>query len=312
MKWQEIRITTTSKAVEAISELFYSLGSGGVVIEDPELLKERANSGLWDAFELSKEALAAEKPVVKGYLPINDELPPKLEELKAGTAEIIGRLNDENCEFCLSVLDEEDWANSWKVFFKPLRVGTKIVIKPTWESYTPQGKEIIIELDPGMAFGTGSHITTLMCAEYLEKYIRPGNSLIDVGTGTGILSMCAACLGAQDILALDYDAVAVKTAQENIHNNHLEKIIKVKRNDLLQGIQAKAHIITANIIADIIIRLFPQVNNCLETGGILITSGVIGERKKDVQKAAYCNNFVLIDERAEKDWVAQVWKMKEC
>lgn len=312
MKWQEISITTSPEAIEAISELFYRLGSGGVVIEDPDLLKQRANSGLWDAFELPEEALAAERPVVKGYLPINHDLPHRLEELQAGAAEIMARLDQTECEMNLSELDEEDWANSWKAYFKPLKMGTQIVIKPTWESYTAQGKEHIIEMDPGMAFGTGSHSTTLMCAEFLEKYLKAGDHVIDVGTGTGILSMCAAFLGAQNVLALDYDAVAVRTARENISNNHLEKIIKVQQNDLLQGIEKKAHVITANIIADIIIRLFPQVKNCLEPAGILITSGVIGERKEDVEEAANLHDFALIEERIEKDWVAQVWKMREC
>jgi ribosomal protein L11 methyltransferase len=311
MEWQEIAVTALPEAVEAVAQCFYELGSGGVVIEDPTLLKARINEGKWDAFELSEEMLQRPYPVVKGYLPVNADLPAKLEELKDCLEEILSRLGEESpgaVQF--SILQEEDWANSWKVYFKPLKLGKKVVIKPTWEDYQAQEGELILEMDPGMAFGTGTHITTSMCAAFLEKYLQPEDRVYDVGTGTGILAMMAALLGAQSVLALDYDQVAVKVASENVVHNGLEKVVTVQQNDLLSGIAGKADIIVANIIADIILRLIPQVQVRLKQGGIFLASGIIEERRAEVIEAANRAGFTLLDEQIKDEWVAQVWQLR--
>jgi ribosomal protein L11 methyltransferase len=311
MEWQEIAVTALPEAVEAVAQCFYELGSGGVVIEDPTLLKTRINEGKWDAFEISEEVLQRPYPVVKGYLPVNAELPAKLEELKNCLEEILSRLGQEAPGAVqLSILQEEDWANSWKVYFKPLKLGKKVVIKPTWEDYQAQEGELILEMDPGMAFGTGTHITTSMCAAFLEKYLQPGDGVYDVGTGTGILAMMAALLGAESVLALDYDQVAVKVASENVAHNGLEKVITVKQNDLLSGITGKADFIVANIIADIILRLLPQVQVRLKQGGIFLASGIIEERRAEVIEAAKGAGFTLLDEQIKDEWVAQVWQLR--
>ena len=307
MDWQEISVETRKEAVEAISELFCELGSGGVIIEDPELLSTMASSGQWDAFELPTEYLNRQLCVVRAYLPVNAELPAKYEELKAGINEIAERLSQESGKIVLKTVNEEDWANSWKVWFKPVKIGQRLVVRPTWEPYSPGEGEIVLDLDPGMAFGTGSHITTIMCARFLEKYIQPGCAVIDVGTGTGILAMAAFRLGAKEVLALDNDAVAVKTARENISLNKLTGIL-VEQNDLLCGICQKADLISANIIADVIIRLFLQVGECLNREGVLIVSGIIAERRQDVVDAAWQAGFTLIDEDTDNGWIAQVWK----
>ncbi|MGI6606735.1 MAG: 50S ribosomal protein L11 methyltransferase [Peptococcia bacterium] len=311
MEWQEIAVTALPEAVEAVAQCFYELGSGGVVIEDPTLIKARINEGKWDAFELSEEMLQRPYPVVKGYLPVNADLPAKLEELKDCLEEILSRLGEESpgaVQF--SILQEEDWANSWKVYFKPLKLGKKVVIKPTWEDYQAQEGELILEMDPGMAFGTGTHITTSMCAAFLEKYLQPEDRVYDVGTGTGILAMMAALLGAQSVLALDYDQVAVKVASENVVHNGLEKVVTVQQNDLLSGIAGKADIIVANIIADIILRLIPQVQVRLKQGGIFLASGIIEERRAEVIEAANRAGFTLLDEQIKDEWVAQVWQLR--
>lgn len=311
MDWLEITVQTEAEAVEAVADLFYRLGSGGVVIEDPDELHRKANSGEWDAFELRPELFLMTKPQVKGYLPINEDLPRKREELSFELAEIMARIDKEPCGMTSKLVKEEDWANSWKAYFKPLKISQRLVVCPTWEEYQAESDELVIQLDPGMAFGTGSHATTFMCAGFLEKYLQSGANVIDVGTGSGILAMGAALLGAAKVLALDYDAVAVKVATQNVQLNDLERIISVRRNDLLHGISEKADLIVANIIADIIIRLFPQLGQILLPGGIFISSGVIGERREDVIKAAEQCGFYLVEEQAQDDWVAQVWKMKE-
>lgn len=307
MDWQEISIAAEADALEAVAEVFFRLGSQGVVIEDPAELKSKAESGLWDAVELPEEALEQALPVVKGYFPFNEELPGRLEELQTELAEIMARMGQKSYPMVLKTINEEDWANAWKAFFKPTKIGERLVVRPTWESYEAAPGEIVLDLDPGMAFGTGGHITTVLCARFLEKYLRPGWQVLDVGTGTGILAMGAARLGAGNVLALDNDAVAVKTARENIVQNHLEDKIQVRQNDLLQGIDLKADLVVANIIADIIIRLLPQAEESLEPGGLLLVSGIIGDRIADVVRAAGELGFKLVEEAREQDWAAQVW-----
>ncbi|HHZ17591.1 MAG TPA: 50S ribosomal protein L11 methyltransferase [Clostridia bacterium] len=311
MKWQEIAVVALPETVEAVAECFYELGSGGVVIEDPALIKTKIEEGQWDAFELPEEILEQNFPVVKGYLPVNEELPGKLEELKNGLEAILARLGKKAPGGVkLAILDEEDWANSWKAFFKPLKLGSRIVIKPSWESYQAREGEQVIELDPGMAFGTGTHITTAMSAALLEKYLRMGDVVYDVGTGTGILAMMAATLGAHSVLALDYDQVAVEVARENIVQNGLEKIITVRQSDLLAGVEGKADLIIANIVADVILRLIPQAWVHLKEGGVFLTAGIIKERKAEVAAIAEANGLTLLEEQCQEEWVGQVWKFK--
>lgn len=309
MEWQEITVITVSEAVEAVAECFYQVGSGGVVIEDPELLKTKISEGNWDAFELPEERLYQSSPVVKGYLPINDSLPQKLEQLKLGIEEIMARLGEKNSEIRLAIVQEEDWANSWKVYFKPIKLGSRIVIKPTWEDYQAGEDEIVLEMDPGMAFGCGTHATTTMSALLLEKFLHPGFKVIDVGTGTGILAMIAASLGAEEVLALDYDEVAVKVAQENIQQNGLAHLITVKKNNLLVGVEQKVELIVANIVAATIIKLALQAKERLNQGGFFLVSGIIKERREEVFTALQEIGFVLREEKTQEDWVAQVWQL---
>jgi len=312
MEWQEICVKTEPEAVEAVADVFYRLGSGGVVIEDPAELRRMASSGKWDAFELSEESLNRTHPLVKGYLPFNKELPGKLEALETELAEIMTRLGQEPYSWTSTLVNEEDWANSWKAYFKPLRISRRLVVRPTWEEYQQEEDDLVVVLDPGMAFGTGSHATTSMCAGFLEKYLQPWDQVIDVGTGSGILAMSAALLGASKVLALDYDAVAVKVAAENIAQNNLEEKITLRQNDLLAGVDYRAHFIVANIIASIIVRLLPQVKEHLLPEGYFVASGIISDRREEVVSAAVGLGFVLIEEQVQEDWVAQVWQMGKC
>ncbi|MFZ5753774.1 MAG: 50S ribosomal protein L11 methyltransferase [Bacillota bacterium] len=308
MEWQEISISTVPEAVEAISDIFYELGSGGVVIEDPELVKAMAGSGQWDAYELPEDLLNRPLTLVKGYLPVDDRLPGKLEELRAEVAEIMSRLDQPLPELIISSLNEEDWANSWKAYFKPVKIGERVVVCPSWERYEASEEDIVLDLDPGMAFGTGTHATTAMCVRFLEQYVKKDDTVLDVGTGTGILAMCAARLGASQVKAFDYDPTAVKVAAENIKKNNLDDKIQVQVNDLLAGITDQADLIVANIIADIIIKLFPQAKTNLKENGIFITSGIIGERRDDVVHTGLDLGFELVEESCQEDWVALVWQ----
>lgn len=312
MKWQEITVATVPDAVEAVAECFFQVGSGGVVIEDPELLQTKIQEDCWDAFELPEEGLQRLFPQVKGYLPVNDDLPGKLEQLKLAIEEIMTRLRKESGQISLAIVQDEDWANSWKVYYKPLKIGKRIVIKPTWEEYQTAQGELVLEMDPGMAFGAGTHATTYMSALLLEKYLKIGDEVIDVGTGTGILAMIAASLGAKEVVALDFDEVAVKVAQENIKHNGLTDLVTIKQNDLLTGVEKKAELIVANIVAKTIIKLASQAKNCLKSDGYFLVSGIIKERREEVKIALQKAGFEFLEEKTQEEWVAQVWQLRMC
>ncbi|MCR4441340.1 MAG: 50S ribosomal protein L11 methyltransferase [Peptococcaceae bacterium] len=312
MEWQEIGVKTGAEAVEAVADAFFRLGAGGVVIEEPEVIRAMTESGCWDDYEFPEERLNRSYSLVTGYLPVNGGLPAKLEELRESLAEIARRLGKEPYEINIATVREEDWASSWKAFFKPVKLGSRLVVRPTWEEYAPSGEEIVVDIDPGMAFGTGSHITTILCARLLEKYTYPAMRVIDVGTGTGILAICAARLGAGEVVALDCDQTAVDTAAENVKKNRMEDVVKVEKCDLLSGLRTKADLVVANIIADVIVRLLPQVRTRLRPGGVFIASGITDERKDEVMDAAARYNYGLLEQKSQEGWTALVWRLKEC
>jgi ribosomal protein L11 methyltransferase len=197
------------------------------------------------------------------------------------------------CAISWATVQDEDWSDNWKKYFHPEKVGGMIVIKPTWEDYTASPDDIVIELDPGAAFGTGTHPTTAMCIRELETLVRGGMRVFDVGTGSGVLSIAAAKLGATDVTAMDYDRTAVNVAEENIRQNRLDGQIKTGVSDLLKSFEGKADLIVANIIADIIIRLFDELDEHLAEHGQLLASGIISERLADVTAACIAHGFVV-------------------
>lgn len=306
MKWAEISIKTTHEATEVIAEIFHELGASGVVIEDPELVNTYRVSGAWDYTDIP-EATNTEIVTVKAYLPVDEELDDKLAAFKQrvdalANHDIDKGLGDINC----TQIQDEDWATSWKEFFHPVKVGDLIVIKPSWEEYNESPDDILIELDPGMAFGTGTHPTTSMCIRLLEEIITGGMKVFDVGTGSGVLAIAAAKLGANKVSAVDYDAVAVRVAGENITANGVEEIVSVGQSDLLQNVAGTADVIIANIIADIIIRLLDQIPQKLEKDGMLIASGIIADRLSDVTKAVLDHGLTVDRVIEEGGWVAMV------
>ncbi|KJS80390.1 MAG: hypothetical protein JM58_18860 [Peptococcaceae bacterium BICA1-8] len=306
MDWLEVKITTGQGVIEGIANIFHELGAGGVVIEDPQLIAMYAKRGQWDDHEFTEEILERQEVLVKGYLPMDNFLIAKLEELKQELEYLRVRMEGASIELNVTEVQEEDWANSWKAYFKPEKIGDKIVIKPSWENYESEPGDLVIELDPGMAFGTGNHATTALCIKLLEKYVGPDREIFDVGTGSGILSISAALLGAKSIQALDYDTVAVEAAASNVKLNNLQHIISVSHSDLLAKAWGKADLIVANIVADIINRLIPDVLEKLKPQGIFIASGIIDERKEDVLEVLKEHNFKVIEIKEEAGWVAIV------
>lgn len=299
-KWLEVAAACTRENVEAVANAMNEMGSGGVVIDDPALIVNCINQGSIETVAPFLGQTVGSGVVVKGYFPAGPGTSSRLEQLPA-------RLGQLGATWSTREVHEEDWATAWREYYKPIQVGNRFVIKPSWEEYSPGGDEIIIELDPGMAFGCGTHETTSMCLALLEHELRGGELVYDVGTGSGILSVAAALLGAEKVVAVDIDEVAVRTAAENIRLNNVSDIVTVRQGNLLDGsVQVRADIVVANIIADVIKTLAPDASIALKAGGKLIASGIIRERADEVALALK-NEGLACERRMEKgEWVALV------
>ena len=311
MQWVEVSIQTTHAATEAVADIFHSLGAGGVVIEDPLLLNNLRDSGTWELCAIPEQE-NTEIVVVTAYFPDDSELHGRLSAVEEEMAAIEERIGF--CRFgrtCFRTISEKDWENEWKQFFHTTRVSEHLVIKPTWEKYEALPEDKIIELDPGMAFGTGTHHTTGMCMRRLEKVIEPGMTVFDVGTGSGILAIAAAKLGADYIKAIDIDATAVRVALENVAMNNLSSVIEVEQGDLLSATEGKADAIIANIIADIIIMLLPDIPGKLHEGGVFLASGIISDRLDDVTAAAKKNGLYVEAVDTQGGWVVMQMRREE-
>ena len=286
MDYKEISVKVIHDAVEAVSQLLVDNGAKGTVIEDPELINHLRLYGGWQLTDIPEQT-DTEIVTVMAYYPDDEKFNERVDSIRAELDNIESRIGKYRFgELLFRQVSETDWANAWKQYFHTTHVGQSLVIKPSWENYVPKQGEHIIELDPGMAFGTGTHHTTNMCMARLEKLIRPDMTVFDVGTGSGILSIASALLGAGSIKAVDIDPVAVAVARENVAINGLSKDIDVREGDLLHGTEGQADLIIANIIADIIIMLLPDIPGKLKQGGRFLTSGIIVERSEDVKAAA--------------------------
>ncbi len=286
MQWIEVNIQTTHEGVEAVADILTSVGATGVAIEDPQLINDLRNSGTWELCDIPEQE-NTEVVTVSAYYADDEKLQARLarieEELQA-VEERIGKFRFGNTRF--RTVSEKDWANEWKQYFHVTHVGKSLVIKPSWEEYGAQPGEHVIKIDPGMAFGTGTHHTTNMCMARLEKVLPENATVFDVGTGSGILAIAAGLLGAKAVKAVDIDGVAVRVAKENIANNNLTDIIDAREGDLLHGTEGQADLIIANIIADIIIMLLQDIPGKLKDDGIFLASGIICDRREDVEAAA--------------------------
>ena len=229
MKWSEISIHTTNEAVEPISNILHEAGASGVVIEDPfELVKEREDQ-FGEIYQLNPQDYPEEGVIVKAYLPVNSFLGETVDEIKEAINNLIlFNIDIGKNSVSISEVNEEEWATAWKKYYHPVKISERFTIVPTWEEYTPvSSDELIIELDPGMAFGTGTHPTTVMSIQALERTVKKDDSVIDVGTGSGVLSIAAAMLGAEKVTALDLDEVAVQSAKINIKLNKVHPVVDV-------------------------------------------------------------------------------------
>lgn len=317
MLWNEITIHTSEEAVEMISNFLHEAGAGGVSIEESGSLNKPRDTSYGQWYDRPLNDIPEGQAVIKGYFAedvdmdnIRAQIEPRVEELKTFD------IDPGEVRYELKTVNEDDWANAWKQYFKPLRVSERLTIKPTWEDYEPASEdEKIIELDPGMAFGTGTHPTTSLCLRTLESVIQGGEEVIDVGTGSGILAIGAVKLGAKHVLALDLDPVAVSSARENTRLNGLEERITIKESDLLSvlhandptlGIKLPVKLVVANILAEIILLFIDDVYKALEPGGTYIASGIWKNKEEVVENALKAAGFEIAEVCRDEDWLAFV------
>ena len=312
--WIEVTIKTTTEAVEPITNILYEQGAGGAVIEDPkDFLFQKKNELDWDYVEEEVFKKNEEDDVlIKTYVSEEKNVMEFVEIIKQ---KVLG-LKDFGIDIgegsvSLDQVNEADWANAWKAYYKPTKVGQRVVVKPTWEDYAMQEGDLIIELDPGMAFGTGTHETTSMCIRELEKYVNKDSKVFDIGCGSGILAIAAAKLGAKEVVAVDLDEVAVKVAKENVLENKVEKSVSVMHGNLADVIKDKADVIVANIIADIIKILAKDVQNFMKEDAIFISSGIILDKVEEVKESLIENGFEIVEVQKLGEWSAIISKLKK-
>ncbi|RWZ60028.1 50S ribosomal protein L11 methyltransferase [Halobacillus fulvus] len=312
MKWSEICIHTTNEAIEPVSNILHEAGASGVVIEDPQdLLRESAPLG--EIYELNPDDYPEEGVYVKAYLPVNSFLSETVDEIKQSINNLlVFDIDLGHNNITMSEINEEDWATAWKKYYKPVKISEKITIIPTWEDYTPvSSDEIIIEMDPGMAFGTGTHPTTVLSIQALEQYLKKEDAVLDVGAGSGILSVAAVLLGAKGVQAFDLDDVAVKSTKLNAELNNVEDRVTSKQNNLLDGIEEETDLIVSNILAEIIVLFTDDAYKVLKPGGYFITSGIISGKKDLVRDRLVQSGFEIVETNKMEDWISIIAKKPE-
>ena len=295
-QWTQVKVTVKLPKLDALTAVM-SMVSNNLQIEDYSDIDLKTCYG-----DLIDESiLNADKTIasVSVYLPAEKSVPECLAFLRERFS--VSGLEDAKVETI--GVNEEDWANSWKAYYKPIKIGSKLVIVPAWEKYEAAPGELIVRMDPGMAFGTGTHETTRLVIQLLEKYTAPGCRMLDVGTGSGILAICASRLGAGECRAYDIDPMAVRVANENIKDAGLSNVT-CEVSDLLKQVDNSRpyDLMCANIVADIIIRMTPDVGALMHENTVLLASGIISERSEDVIACFEKNGFQIVEKLVDNGW----------
>lgn len=304
MNWTEITIKVHQKDTDLAAAIANMTVPYGIYIEDYSDLEEKAEEiahiNLIDEDLLKKDR---DISIIHIYISECDNALEAVEFLKE-------RFTAENITFEVGSIgvDDTDWNENWKKYFHTSEIGEKLVIVPSWETYDNKNGRTVLNIDPGAAFGTGTHATTSLCLSLLENYIKEDTTMLDIGTGSGILSIASVLLGAKSAIGVDIDAQSVKTAKENAEINKMADKCEFIVGDLADKISGKYNIICANIVADVIIKLFQNVEQFLEENGVFIISGIIDIRKDDVLAAAKEKNFMILEEKYKDNWCAFVLK----
>ncbi|MBQ7670834.1 MAG: 50S ribosomal protein L11 methyltransferase [Clostridia bacterium] len=297
-EWTQIKVTAPTEYLDGVSAVM-SMVTNSLMIEDYSDAEKELDGVYGDLIDEELLKKDKTKGSVSAFLPADVTVTDHVAYIKE-------RLSSSGIPFELELdgVSEEDWADSWKKYYKPIKTGKRLVIVPVWEKYKPAPHEITVLMDPGMAFGTGTHETTRLCAALLEKYVKPGCSMLDVGCGSGILAICAAKLGAGKCFACDIDPVSVRIAAENAELNNTPAVV-CRKSDLLSDVPEEDggyDVCTANIVADVIIRLAPDIGKYLAPDAVLIVSGIIVERRDEVVKSLNENGFEVFDDVTENGW----------
>jgi ribosomal protein L11 methyltransferase len=309
MNWSEVTLYTSNDGIEPVCAILMDLGISSFVVENPAEIEQfiHDNSGTWDMVDEDVLHFNEITPNVKFYLADDAQSKETLCALQVRLEQM--RDADEKQQYgtltlSIAYVKDEDWENNWKQYFKPFPIGERFLIKPTWETTeNPEGR-IILEIDPGTSFGSGLHETTRLCIQALEQYVDKNSEVIDVGCGSGILSVAAALLGCKHTTGIDIDQAAVDTASECARINHVAKTTTFLQGNLLSDLPASAqcNIIVGNLFANIIKHLLPQAKKFLEPNGILITSGIISDTVDEVEDAYQTNGFQIIEKQNIGDW----------
>ncbi len=303
MEWHSLVIETKEEAIEAIADMLYSLEVKGIEIIDNKLSDSEKEKLIVDYID--DRIIPSDVVKIICYFSDQEDIDEKIESIKKGLENIAQFIDIGECSITLGTTSEEDWANNWKKYYKPFKVGSSIVVKPTWEEYQKENsEEIIIEIDPGMAFGCGTHETTSMCIEHIEKNIEKDDTVLDIGCGSGILSIVAAKLGAKKVTGIDLDKAAVKVSKENVELNRLEDTVSIYHGDLIGQENEKVDIAVANIMADVILILMEDIEKVLKKGGLFIASGIIRDRYPEIEKKLLEKGFSVLDKTDMSEWVA--------
>ena len=305
MDFKEISVQTDTSALETAEAICQMVSDSGIYTEDysdvEEMSKIIAHSDLIEKDLLQRDKTSAKIHI---YLSPEADVSEKIENLRS-------LLTAAGINYSISTAEvhDSDWADNWKKYFKPFDVGDRLAICPTWEKYTGSDSRKVLKIDPGAAFGSGTHETTRLCLEALEKYVSSGKRILDIGCGSGILSIAALLLGADSACGVDIDAAAVKTAKENGEiNGFSEPKLTYLQGDLAGAVEGKFDIITANIVADVIIRLLPDLRRYMSDGGVALLSGIISERSKEVERHIEENNFSIVKKSDNNGWACIVIK----
>ncbi len=305
MNWTEITVSIPNEYLESASAIANMTVPYGIYIEDYSDLEssawEIAHIDLIDEDLISKDR---ENSIIHIYISECDNAAEALEFLKE-------RLSAEKIPFAVgdTSIDDADWNENWKKYFKPIEIGEKLAVVPSWEFYENKEHRTVLSIDPGAAFGTGTHATTSLCLELLQNYVKNDTQMLDIGCGSGILALASVLLGGKSAFGVDIDAQSVKTARENAQINSVSDRVSFEVGDLTEVVSGKYDVICANIVADVIIRLLPDSKQFMTDSGILIVSGIIDIRKDDVLKSVKENGFKILDEKYKDNWCAFVLSM---
>ena len=306
MEWLELIVHTTTEGTDPVSDILMEASASGTMIEDrADIPDPDKPHGIWEIIDPKLLENMPEDVLVHAWFEENPSLPSLVESLRNRLSEM-GRSSQNfgSLQLELRSVNDQSWTDVWKKYFKPFYAADHLVVKPTWEPFDPAPGDRVIEIDPGMAFGSGTHETTGMCLSMLEEVISGGEEVIDVGTGSGILAIGAALLGAGRVLATDIDPDAVRVAAENVRNNHVDHIVSVTQGNLLDHVSTVCDICVANIISDVIISFAAPLMPHIRPGGLFLCSGIVSVRAEEVAQALTDAGYEILRKQTRGEWTA--------